>query len=100
MFKFVANHNDEQVIAMFMSNLKRQRQETKGEKQERTVRNSDAPAAQFTFVVESNIIFSYFQAIKITLFHSCICHLSPLTLPVKSKLYQPCRSASAMSEHG
>ena len=22
--------------------------------------------------------------------HSCICHLSPLTLPVKSKLYQPC----------
>ena len=32
--------------------------------------------------------------------HSCICHLSPLTLPLNSKLYQPCRSASAMSEHG
>ena len=31
---------------------------------------------------------------------SCIRHLSPLTLPVKSRLYQPCGSASAMSDLG
>ena len=31
---------------------------------------------------------------------SCICHLRPLTFPVKSRLYQPCRSASAMSDLG
>ena len=35
MYRSVADHNDEQVIAMFMSNHK-------GEKKERTVRNSDA----------------------------------------------------------
>ena len=36
MYRFVADRNDEQVIAMFVS------QTTKGEKKERAVRNSDA----------------------------------------------------------
>lgn len=77
MFKFVANHNDEQAITMFMSNLKH------GDRKQKE-RNKSVPweilmLTQFTIVVESNIIFSYFQAIKITLLTKCLTILSNST---------------------
>ena len=61
MYRFVADHNDEQVIAMFKSPWE------------------ILMLTWYTFVVESNIIFSYFQAIKITLLTKCLTILSNAT---------------------